>query len=204
MKKILYLSLLVLVGCVPANKPELSPGNGTAPPPFVPHPYIPKEETVDSLVPTYSSRNFDQMIQILSKVTGVHASRAEIRIAVSKVRSQLPLSYDPISYSTFNHISLTSLVVQYCDSFVTDQTDASGSILGIAEADPAWPAKISQALVNRFAITEVSQDPFLQTALNEIAGIMQVNDIITTPYDYRKKVIIGCTLFLASSYFSFD
>lgn len=117
----------------------------------------------------------------------------------------MPLNYDPLSYSTFNHISLTALAIQYCESFIEDNSNVEGSvILGIPESDGDWANKVSSAMVNRFAFTEVNQDPFLPFIQLEMVNAMKVENGILRINNYHNKVVIGCTVFLASSYFSFD
>lgn len=171
------------------------------------HPTGDTSVSTKPLASTYSRRNFEQIIRTFSKVTGVHQSRRQIRVEVEAIRAQLPLNFDSASHNAFNQIAITTLALRYCREFVNDNTTNNGNtILGIASTDPLMKEKIATELINRFAYTDASDDPFLANVKQElISSLTYENSIFTTNMRwYDTNVVVACSVFLASSYFTLD
>lgn len=190
------LSFLV-TGCMPQGNLKEKAYN---------HSPAPTSVSTKALASGYSRRNFEQIIQTFSKVTGVHAGRRAIRIEVEAIKAQLPLNYDSASHNAFNQIAVTTLALRYCRELVSDNMNSNATVIfGVPNTDPAMKEKIATELINRFAYTTESDDLFLGFVREElVSALTPTNTILVNNNFYDNNVVVACSIFLSSSYFTLD
>lgn len=201
MQGLILSALVVLFGCSP--KPVVESAN--------PHPTVPTTVS-ENLASSYSSRNFDEMIKIYARATGVHQSRSIIRTEVEKIKAQLPMYNNPLSYNAFNQIAISALALRFCQKYVEDNTTGTDIFFGVqytyANRVTSVPL-IADELIKRLALTEEADDPFLSKVKVELISVMTwgasptLQNMNSNPLP-SQIVMVGCGLFLGTSYFTMD
>jgi hypothetical protein len=140
--------------------------------------------------PGIGVRDFAEINDTMSKLTGVAVSNATVKGTYNEVFQQLPSTNDPYAFVSAQQVGIARLSLDYCDQLV-ENAALRNAFFGAGTFDftqPGTTAFDSQA--KRDAIIDPLVDKMLGTALNNQPGQADVRPVLNTLFD---QLTANCT-----------
>ncbi len=171
-------------------------------------PVIPAEKPEEVWNPAVGMRNFRQINDVMSVLTGVPRTNANVTAAFALLETALPDSNDIRTFNGSHQVAISKLAVEYCDAMVEDPALSALAIPGFNFAalpnvafDAAGKATVGKALVAKFwgsGLDSLPPEAELVETLSDLIDAVvagKANTAVIT-----KNVVKGvCVSLLASS-----
>ncbi|HTO06013.1 MAG TPA: LamG domain-containing protein [Myxococcota bacterium] len=154
---------------------DLGPNPPPAPGPATPFPGI-------------GVRDFAEINDTMSKLTGVTQSNTTVRGTFGDVITQLPVGNDPFSFVSAQQVGIARLSLDYCDQMVETPALRNAMFPGFDFTATADVAFNSQA--KRDLIIDPLVDKMFGTGLNDQPAQTDVRPVLNTLFD---QLTAGCT-----------
>lgn len=166
-------------------------------------------DDIKYMVTNIGVRNFEQVNEAMSVVTGIPPTTAAVQTAFAELKTQMPDNNDIRAFLAAHQAAFTKLAVEYCDAMLNDATKQQ-ELFGTVSLTtaprtfftPENKIMVSKAFVKRFwgegrsdTMTAAELEPLTGTLIDEILAGKNTGDTTLT-----LRVLKGvCTAYLAAS-----
>lgn len=121
--------------------------------------------------PDVGVRNFSQLNDTMSVLTGVEANNGNVSNLYNELKGQLPATTDLLSFSVSAQIAIQRLAVGYCGELVNND-DACNNFFGACQIDGGAKAEVADKLFDGFIGDNLATQPMRSGVATEIVSMI--------------------------------
>ncbi len=137
----------------------------------MPVPSAPPLPIPDSPEPDYGIRNFAQLNDAMSDLTGVDPNQNAVLATYSEVRDSLPSTHDALAFGTTQQIAVQRLAASYCGVVVANNASCD-DLFGNCAVDANGKSQVADALYDQMIGANIAEQPDRADVTTEIVRMI--------------------------------